>query len=219
MERSVTMRASITEKFSKLIKKNNYEPILCELMNISTLVFPGRYYWNIEQSSGECDFVEVGTGAKFDAKLPFRSKYGKLVGSNNHDFKKWIELMIQQETEFGEDIVETRDKNIASMELYKIMKCRLEDVEADEHAIFFFPYPIVLDCKELKMVSLISDYLDAIFRELSKNNIVGSRKIYAIYPAADRHIVLRCLNDNKREFVKFSKLDEFIAYDFSCECD
>ena len=33
MPLSVTMIASISERFSKLIDKNEYEPRLCELMN------------------------------------------------------------------------------------------------------------------------------------------------------------------------------------------
>lgn len=55
---SVRMMATISEKFSKLINKNEYEPRLCKLMNASQRVFPGRYEWIADQPSGECDFVE-----------------------------------------------------------------------------------------------------------------------------------------------------------------
>lgn len=212
MPTPITMVASVFDKFSKLINKNVYEPRLCNLMNKSSLIFPGQYQWITEQSSGQCDFIEIGTGIKFDAKLPFFPKHGKLIGSNNHGFKKWIELMQQEEAEFGEDIVATRGNNISSLELYKIMECRLESIELDEHVIFFIPYPIVLDSKEFEFIHSISDYLDAIFRELKKKNKVGSRNIYVIYPAIDGDIVLRCLNDNSREFLHFSEFDEFITY-------
>lgn len=211
---SVTMIATISDKFSNLINKNVYEPRLCNLMNKSSVIFPGQYQWVTEQSSGQCDFIEIETGTKFDAKLPFLPTHGKLIGSNNHDFKKWIELMQQEESEFGEDIVATRGKNTASLELYKIIEYRLESIEADEHAVFFFPYPIVLDSKELGIMHIASDYLDAIFKELKKQNKIGSRNIYVIYPAIDGEIVLRCLNNNKREFLRFSEFDEFITYNF-----
>lgn len=211
---SVTMIASISERFSKLINKNEYEPRLCALMNLSHVIFPGQYKWITEQSSGQSDSEELEKGTKFDAKLPFTRKQGKLVGSNHHDFKKWLEMMQEEEAEFGEDIVTTRGKNVASLELYKIMEDRLSCVKEDEHVIFFFPYPIVLDSKELEIMHFVSDYLDAVFRELKKNNKVGSRKIYVIYPAIDGDMVLRCLNDNSREFVCYDGFSEFITYDF-----
>lgn len=212
---SVTIVASISDKFSKLINKIIYEPLLCNLMNASKEVFPGQYQWIINQSSGQCDFVEIETGIKFDAKLPFLPKHGKLIGSNNHDFKKWIELMLLEESEFGEDIAATRGKNIASLELYKIMECRLDSVKPDEHVVFFFPYPIVFDCKGFEFMHFVSDYLDAIFRELENNSKIGTRNAYVIYPAIDGDIVLRHLNSNRREFIRFPEFDDYITYGFT----
>lgn len=208
-----TIAATISEKFSNLIKKDKYEPCLCELMNLSTAVFPGSYQRILEQPSNECDFLEIGTGTKFDAKLPFEKKHGKLIGSEKQrDFTKWLMLMQQQEYEFGEDIVASRGKNVASMELYKILSHRLENVEAEENVIFFFPYPVVLDSQEFEFMHFVSDFLDAIYRELKKNGLVGCRNIYVIYPAVDGNIVLRCLNSNKREFLRYSGFDEYITY-------
>lgn len=211
---SVTMMATISEKFSKLINKDEYEPRLCNLMNLSTVVFPGRYERIVEQHSGQCDFIDVESGVKFDAKLPFNRKQGKLIGSNNHDFKQWIEIMQREESEFGEDIVATRGKNIATMELYKIMEDRLSTIQEDEHAIFFFPYPIVMDSKEFEWMHIVSDFLDAIFRELKKNKKVSPRNIYVIYPTIDGDIALRCLNNNRREYIRYEGFDDFIVYNF-----
>lgn len=215
MPLSVTMIASVSERFSKLIDKNEYEPRLCVLMNQSKEIFPGKYERVEEQFSGQCDYVEVESGTKFDAKLPFTRKHGKLIGSNNHDFKKWLELMQKEESEFGEDIVASRGKNIASLELYKIMHERILSLEADENAVFFFPYPIVLDCKEFEFMHFTSDFLDAIFRELKRSKEIGTRNVYVIYPAFDGDIVLRCLNDNRREFLRYDGFDEFITYQFN----
>ena len=152
MSISFKLKTSICDKFCKLIDKNVYEPMLCKLMNASILVFPGNYIHITEQSAGQCDFVETTTGVKFDAKLPFYSKHGKLIASNNRDFLKWLELMLDEETEFGEDIIATRGKNIGSLELYKIMEERMNSIKEDENAIFFFPYPIVLDFEESSFI-------------------------------------------------------------------
>lgn len=214
MSISFKLKTSICDKFCKLIDKNVYEPMLCELMNTSNLVFPGNYIHITEQSSGQCDFIETTTGAKFDAKLPFRSTHGKLIASNKHDFRKWLELVMDEEAEFGDDIIASRGKNIASLVLYKIMEARMESIEDDEHAIFFFPYPVVLDYVDAGILALVSDYLDAIFRELKRREKVGMRKVYVIYPAVDGNIVLRCLNTNQREYCQFAALEEFISFDF-----
>jgi len=208
-----TIATTISEKFSNLIKKDKYESCLCELMNLSTAVFPGRYQRVLEQPSNECDFIDIDTGTKFDAKLPFEKKHGKLIGSEKQrDFTKWLSLMQQQESEFGEDIIASRGKNIACMELYKILSHRLETIEPDEHVIFFFPYPVVIDSKEFEFMHFVSDFLDAIYRELKKNNLIGCRNVYVVYPAVDGNIVLRCLNNNEREFLRYCGFDEYITY-------
>lgn len=208
-----TIATTISEKFGNLIKKDKYESCLCELMNLSTAVFPGRYQRILEQPSNECDFIDIDAGTKFDAKLPFEKKHGKLIGSEKQrDFTKWLLLMQQQESEFGEDIIASRGRNVACTELYKILSHRLETIEPDEHVIFFFPYPVVLDSKEFEFMHFVSDFLDAIYRELKKNNLIGCRNIYVIYPAVDGNIVLRCLNNNEREFLHYCGFDEYITY-------
>lgn len=218
---SLTMIATVSEKFSKLINKNEYEPLLLRLMNASQIIFPSQYEWITSQSSSECDFVDVKDGRKYDAKLPFMRKHGKLIGSRNHDFRKWMELMHQEEGEFGEDIIATRGKNTASLEIYKIMEERLDTVECDENAIIFFPYPIVLDGKDMPFMRCVTDLLGAVFRELKKQNKVGTRELFVIYPAIDGDIVLRCLNTNKREYIRFPEFDKLVSYRFEqvSSCD
>ena len=209
---SVSMVATISDRFCQLINKNEYEPLLCRLMNLSKKIFPSHYSWNSSQSLGECDFVDDISKIKFDAKLPFERRHGALIGSRKRDFSKWIELMLQEEAEFGEDISTTRGKNITSLELYKIIEHRLDSVASDENAIFFFPYPLVMDSKNIPILQLVTDYLGAIFDNLLINNKVSGRNIYAIYPSIDGDIVLRCLNTNDREYIKFPELDSYITY-------
>ena len=208
----VSMVATLSDRFSKLINKNEYEPLLCRLMNLSKKVFPSHYSWNSSQALGECDFVDDISNIKFDAKLPFERQHGALIGGRKRDVSKWIELMLQEEAEFGEDIFTTRGKNISSLELYRIIEHRLDSVASDENAIFFFPYPIVMDSKDIQLLQLVTDFLGAIFENLLINNKVSDRNIYAIYPSVDGDIVLRCLNTNDREYIKFPELDSYITY-------
>jgi hypothetical protein len=49
---------------------------------------------------------------------------------------------------------------------------------------------------------------------LVRNNVVGKRNIYAIYPSMDEKIVLRCLNTDQREYLAFDRLKEIFAYGF-----
>ena len=60
-----------------------------------------------------------------------------------------------------------------------------------------------------------SDFLDAIFRELKRSKEIGTRNVYVIYLALDGDVVLRCLNDNRREFLRYDGFDEFITYQFN----
>lgn len=215
MPTSVTTIATISDKFSKLIYKNNYEHLLCNLMNASQKVFPGQYKQNTDQSCGQSDFVEIGTETKFEAKLPFRCIHGKLIGSDHKDFGKWLELVSEETTQFGKDLIATRGRNIESLELYKTIEKRLNSIEPDEHAIFFFPYPVVWDGEELTILHMTSDFLDTIFWKLEEKEKIGSRNIYVIYPALDGQIVLRCLNNRTREFLCCSEFDEFVTYNLN----
>jgi hypothetical protein len=38
-------------------------------MNASKVILPGQYLHQDNQANGECDFVDVVTGEKFDAKI------------------------------------------------------------------------------------------------------------------------------------------------------
>ena len=159
MSTSIKMIVTINEKFCYLVNKNVYEELICDLMNRSNNVFPGKYKRVMRQCSSQCDFVEVETGIKFEAKLPFEEIHGRLIGSRNRDYEKWLSLMMKQEAEYGEDIVKTRGQNVVSTELYKILEKRLATIKDDEHAIFFFPYPIGLDSKYTELGSVVSDFL------------------------------------------------------------
>ena len=211
--------ATLSESFKSFVQSGNYESYILELMNRSTVVFPGKYTYHKDQSCNQCDFYDIETHEKFEAKLPFDKKEGELICSNHGNLKKWFEFMMNEEAEFGERIILERGKySIDDLRLYKTLSKRINTVQEDENAIFFFPYPITFDMEgngEVNLLHYCGDILSAIFGQLKRNGIIKNRQIYTIYPSADEKIVLRCLNTNKREFLVFVALNNIFAYKFS----
>ena len=212
-------QAVLSEKLKTFIQSGNYESYVLELMNLSKIVFFAQYERNPIQSAGECDFFDVKTHEKYEAKLPFDKKEVELICRRDSNLKKWLEFMMDEEAEFGEKIVENRGKyKIADLQLYRTLEKRLNDVQQDENAIILFPCPITLDIEPVKgclnLLGMTSDILSSIFSQLVRNNVVGKRNIYAIYPSMDEKIVLRCLNTDQREYLAFDRLKEIFAYSF-----
>ena len=206
--------ATLSDDLKSFIQSGNYEQYILDLMNKSTKVFQGQYASNEDQSCNQCDFYDVQTFEKFEAKLPFDKKEGRLICSNNADFKAWIEFMMDEEAEFGEKIIQQRGKySVDSLRLYKTMKKRINTVQDDENAVILFPYPITFDI-EHDSVFFCGDILSTIFSELVKNGVIGTRKIYVIYPSLDNKMVLRCLNNDKREYLISADMNRVFSYTF-----
>lgn len=209
----------LSEEFKKFIQSGNYELSILNIMNQSQLIFPNVYERNTVQSNNECDFYDTVSLEKYEAKLPFDKKEGKLICSNLGSFKEWLSFMMNEEAEFGELIIEKRGQyKITDLKLYNTLCKRLKSVQQNENAIILFPYPITLDIEpqsELSMLQFCSDILSSVFSELKRNKIIGKRMVYAIYPSMDEKIVLRCLNNNMREYLKTNEFDPFFKYSFS----
>ena len=75
--------ATISDKLKTFIQSGNYEIYILRLMNQSKTVFPGEYDRHKVQSHSECDFYDVKTLEKYEAKLPFDKKEGELICRNN----------------------------------------------------------------------------------------------------------------------------------------
>ena len=211
----IRVKASIADAFSDLMRGGNYEKLILVLMNNSQKIFPHQYLHNDKQPRGECDFVDIHTGEKYDAKLAFGKTEGKLIGSNRRDFEAWYRYMLAEEVEFSECITPCGLKNIENLTLYKTIENLLQKIAPDENAIFLIPYPIAPDGKLMHHVHFSSDILSAIFNHLRKCGAFLERRIYTIYPAMDHTIVLRCMNNNAREYISCPELDSFIRYDFT----
>lgn len=211
--------ATLSDDLREFVQSGRYEKYILELMNRSKVIFPGQYLRNENQSCNQCDFYEVETLEKFEAKLPFDKKEGKLICSNQGSFQAWLEFMMDEEAEFSEKIILERGKHsVADLRLYKTMEKRLLTVEQDENPVILFPYPITLDMEGdggLNLLHFCSDILSAIFNELKKNGVVGNRKVFVIYPSADQKLVLRCMNTNQREYLSPEALNEVFSYSFT----
>lgn len=210
--------AVISDEFKDFIQSGNYEIVILNLMNQSQIVFPNRYIRNEIQSNNECDFVDTTTLEKYEAKLPFDKKEGMLICSNKGNLRDWLVYMMDEEAEFGELIIEKRGQHsVTELKLYKTLVKRLKTVQDSENAIFFFPYPITLDMdpkESFSMLQFCSDILDSVFRELKKNGWIGKRQVYAIYPSIDEKMVLRWLNNNKREYISCAETEKYFKYSF-----
>ena len=211
--------ATLSDKLKTFIQSGNYEPYILTLMNQSKLVFPSQYAANKEQAHSQCDFYDIQTSEKYEAKLPFDKKEGQLICSNNADLKNWLEFMMDEESEFSDRIIQERGKyRIDRLRLYKTLEKRLKTVQDDENAIILFPYPITLDVEGdggLNFLHFCGDILSSIFGELMHNGVVGKRKVYVIYPSMDDKIVLRCLNTDQREYLFSEELNGVFTYSFS----
>ena len=206
--------ATISNDFKWLIKSGNYENLILELMNKSIKLFPNQYEHIESQAKGECDFVDIQTKTKYDAKLPFTPRQGQLIGSNNANYENWIASMLSECAEFSQKMIHLRDiHNIEDLTLYDVMKKAIENDKADENIIFFFPFPIVCESSGGIFGQFASDILSNIYDALNRSGIIKERKVYAIYPSIDNKIGIRLLNTGVREWFSSDIMSRYIEYE------
>lgn len=208
------IKSSIDVRFGDLLKSSNYEALVGRLMNKSKVVFPHSYIHQEEQSSGQCDYIDSITGEKFDAKLPLSRKDGKQIGSIKGNVGNFSKIMYQEAAEFRlrPEKMASHDTLVRNLSLYQIMKELITKTNPDEHVVFFIPYPIVMDFTDFPLSGIV-DILKAIYRLLCKELDFGEKQIYAIYVAYDKKVVLRNLGKDKREYIEFDELWQFVNYE------
>lgn len=213
-ENSYLIRSLINIEFGELVKSSQYEVLVGEMINQSKVVFPNSYIHQEEQSSGQCDFVDSVTYEKYDAKLPLSPRDGAQIGSNEGNVGNFSKIMYQEAIEFSNYRSNTvrDDSQVTNLKLYGIMKKLIAKTNADEHVIFFIPYPIVLDFTDSPLSGMV-DILKAIYRELSKEFDFSEKQIYAVYIAYDKKVVLRNLGKDIREYIEFDKLWSYVDYE------
>ena len=211
MEFSLVMR--LDDSFRDLIKNQRYEKYVFLIISKAQDIFQGKSFRkNDSQTHGECDFID-SFGEKYDAKLLIDEKQGKLIGERKNDIMDWIRDTMREINEYSQ-ILSFQDYSfIPSTRLYSIMKERLESLKEDENALFFSPYPLVMDTQYSRFIQFGTDFLDAVYSSLKENGLVGDRKIYFIYPSNDTDTyVLRDAN-SCREYIQVPEIKPFISFE------
>ena len=211
----------ISNDLIKLFKKEVYEPMVAEIMNLSVKVFPEEYLYNKEQPCGECDFISLNSKRKFDAKLPFEHEQIELLTSGKKHsplIKEWITELQQEASDFSPiKMREDPNYSVSTTKLYSIIEKQLKRDKPDEDLVFFIPFPIVLYSNEetfnAKFLNSASNFLNQIYETLKSTDILNERKIYVILPASQKHtLALVDLELREVEFIVYEKLSQYISY-------
>lgn len=206
-------KASINDVFKEFIRSGNYENVIFRIMNDSKIMFPGTYIHNDKQSNGECDFYDRETNEKYDAKLPFTSEQGRLIGSRNGNLSKFLESMAEEGDEFYDIVIDGKhDKDIHNLFLYKVMNEKILKDKEDENLIFLFPYPIISDYGSDSMMQFVGNILTYIFETLRKDNDLKTRKIFVIYPCYSGEVGIICSSTDYPEYLVDNYLEPYFHY-------
>lgn len=204
-----------SENVIEAFNKKKYEDVVLAIMNASRTVFPNTYKKVELQSNGECDFVDVTNGLKFDAKLPFESQQiSQLANGKKHKpyIERWIKELLDEATEYKPVDVRLGTFDITSTKLYKIMKKQVLKDKVDENIIFFFPFPIVTSIRGDWTSLFATDFLKAIFNQLKKEVDFTGRSLYVIYFSGEKSIyAVRDLGKNDINFVQCTEFDKYFT--------
>ncbi|WP_288887399.1 hypothetical protein [uncultured Eubacterium sp.] len=208
----------ISNDIIKLFQNKNYEKYVLEIMNLSIKVFPGKYKNIEEQSHGECDFLEINTGEKFDAKLPFYSDQIKmLTDGKKHkpQIKKWIQDICNEAYEFDRVMLnDPKNLDVSELKLYMIMKEQIIRDNEAENIVFFIPYPVVTSMRDSIFLQFTANYLNSIYNQLKKEIDFTNRSIYVIYPSSNKNeFAIKDLKYYHTEYIQYDKLSEYFEHE------
>ncbi|MPN43255.1 hypothetical protein SDC9_190814 [bioreactor metagenome] len=183
-------------------------------MNSSSRVFQNSYRRNSEQAHGECDFVDEKTGQKYDAKILFQQEQCRMIA--NGEIENWLRSMIKEQHEFGELIKMNQKDQICKTTLFLEMEARLQRIKSDEDAIFFLPYPMVLDFPKNVFTQFAIDILSGTYHTVRDRHLeeLRDKETYIIYPTMVNDIVIRELSGSgtSREYLKTNEFSRYITY-------
>ena len=201
----------------KLFQGGKYEQYVYSIMQKSKKIFPNQYKYITEQSHGECDFVDLLTDETYDVKLPFDTSTVELLTSGkNHEPKyiEWLESLLKSSHDFSMKVKNNHvNYDLSKSVLYKVIKGIIEKENTDENIIFFFPFPVVLSIKGSIFLQFQTDYLVAAFNQLTSENVLKGREIFAIYPSnTDNIFAVRNLKSANTEFIECTELGAYFIY-------
>lgn len=210
----IRTKMTITEKFRDVLKRQQYETLVLNVLNKSEKLMINTPLKQIQhQSNGEADFEDT-LGNKYDVKLLIDKKQGAYIGERKNNLVQWIKSMKNESIEFSGFISSRGEYDLTTTKLYKIVKDRVESLRDDEIGILFCPYPIVHDDKDSYFLRGVTDFLQAVYDKIVEEKALNCKGIYFIYPSMKKGIL--CLRDGKtreREYIEFPEIDEYISYD------
>lgn len=208
----------ISKNFKDLFNKRIYEEFILELMNKSNCVFPSLYKAVSEQSGGQCDFIDIYSGEKFDAKLPVRSdQIEMLTDGKKHgpQLERWLLELRKEIAEFNPIMIKSNPSySVSKTKLYTIIKEAILRDKKDENIIFFLPFPITVCTRTGVFLQFASDYLTAIDDASRAELDLENQKIYAVYPSSEKnYFVVRKIGSTQKEYIYSDKLEEYFTYE------
>lgn len=178
----------LSNDFLELFHKHRYEKYVLDIMNKSKVIFPGDYKTVQEQSNGECDYIDIKTNEKFDAKIPFEQKHMKMLAQgkkHDPDVRGWLEILKKEADEYTRLLA--NKKSISELKLYDIIKNQVEKEKEDENIVLFLPYPISVSFEGGVFTQFFPNYFNDIFSQLKRDLYLSNRKIYVVYPSSEKN--------------------------------
>ena len=211
-------RMEISDNIVELFHNKRYEKYVLEIMNISTTIFPEKYEYVTNQSNGECDFIEVNTGIKYDAKIPFYpNQIEMLTSGKKHQPQiiEWIQMMHDEAAEFDEVIKSSpRTLDVAGLKLYELMKEQIVKEKLDENIVFFLPYPIILSVNGSIFMQFAANYLNSIYTQLEKGIDLTGRSIFVIFPSSRKNeFAIKNMKSYYTEYIQYDKMNDYFSYE------
>ncbi len=206
---------TISSSIRDLIQKGTYEQIICDLMNESKRIFPSKYARVKDQSNGECDFIDIVSKKKYDAKILFSNTQCQLIARGLKQLEDWVRSVYEEISEVSGKLFDNDRIAIKNTILFRELSDRLASVRDDEDAILFIPFPIVPESEKSVFLPFASDILSVTYGSIvaaSPGKFEG-KHTFIIYPSViDQKVVLRDLTSRRKEYMPIDPLSPYITY-------
>ena len=212
MECEIWKEATVSEELRDLIHRHRYEDYVFQIIKKSKHIFNNCCFEQCNmQSNGESDFIDINSKKKYEVKLIFDEKVGALIGERKNDLTLGIERLLEQSLEYG-NLIRQGESDISQSRVYQIVKKRLSTIENDETAILFIPFPLVEDSMHDVFSQYATDFIQAIYKQLDKDELTDGREIFFIYPATETGFY--CIRNQfyNREYVSAPELNKIVSY-------
>ena len=198
----------IKNNYKDLLNKNIYEPLVCQIMNESKIVFPDEYKQIIEQSNGESDFVS-NKNEFLDAKILIYNQQAIDMKKNKID--DFLDSIQEEQNQIFDTIMQQLP-NVEQSKFYIEILHRLEKMKENENLVLFFPFDVTIEFEGSVTSSAdIFSYIIDIIRGKNKK-ITDEHIIYMIYPNIENKIVLKKFSNqgDELEFLHSDLLKNYI---------